>query len=515
MTMVCTRVTEWIRQEVSKPVEDWEEGLQKTCKKRKWYDPRGWLCWLVRVLVLVVRWVIVTVVTAVVTVVCHLVADLLSILWNVLKLLGNLFLALVTWDKCRLQAALGNVADALIGLGEIIGDVLIRPITDRVQTFRLRRHVGKEIDRRFADQPELADAIKQTLNVNTGVFGYRLTVALHRLYVDSQTRTPQSGDVPNLVFLHETGQINLFQLAGFDRDCAIFDKDGWRGSHPRTARKTFAGGGGDLIETDPPEISRDDLQAYLDSRGEKGPPFLILAMSIRALNHRIGAAETKGRQLGLLLSFDKKLKEVTDPQFMSLKRSAIVPVDPAQIDCATKPKAQRDLLICELGRRPEAGFVCCDAAGQRIVLPADPDAARGDLCTPVAAGVFAYAGQTNLSGLATNLIGTSGTGHDLADDITSGVTFRAQIPERVRQYVLIHELGHYFGLTHVDGFDRLMVSGEEGQGELFTGDSIPNIFWHGGPRFILTEAERVWDFILTHFPTACLSPPPPVTPEIP
>lgn len=94
--MVCTKVTGWIRQNISKPIEDWEERTEKKCKKLKWYDPRRWLCWLVTTLVKVLRWIIVTVVTAVITIVCHLVADLLSIIWNGLKFLGNLFLALVT-----------------------------------------------------------------------------------------------------------------------------------------------------------------------------------------------------------------------------------------------------------------------------------------------------------------------------------------------------------------------------------------------------------------------------------
>lgn len=504
MAMVCTKITETIRQNISKPIEDWEERTEKKCKKRKRYDPRRWLCWLATTLVKFIRWIIVTVVTVLITIVCHLVADLLSIIWNGLKFLGNLFLALVTWDKCGLQAALGNLSDAFIGVVEIIGDVLIRPITDRIQTSRLRRHVGEEIDKRFADQPELAEAIKHNLGVNTGVFGYRLTVPVYRLFVDSETRTPQSGKDSNLIFLHDNG-INLFELAGFDRNCAIFDKEGWRRSLPRTAHKTFAGGGG-LVETDPPEISRGDLEEYITSRGEK-PPFLILAMSNRALNNRIEAAETKGRQLGLIFSFEKRLKEVTDPQFMSLKPSAILPADPAQIDCSSKPKpkAQADLLICELGRRSEIPFVCCPWAGSRADLPADRNGAFADLCVPVAAGVFNYP-NSSLSGLATNLVGTSGTDHDLEDGITSGVTFRAQLPERVRQYVLIHELGHYFGLTHVDGFDRLMVSGAEGQGELFTGTSICKFIWHGGPRFTYVEAERVWDFILTNFPTSCLAP---------
>jgi hypothetical protein len=501
MAKVCTQVTEWIRQEISKPIEDWEESTAKKCKKRKWYDPRGWFCWLVRVLVLVIRWVIVTVVTAVITIVCHLVTGLLSILWNVLKFLGNLLKALFTWDKCALQAALGNLFDAAAEALELIGDVLIRPITDRVQTYRLRKHVGEEIDKRFADSPDLAEVIKRNLNVDTGVFGYRLTVALHRMFVDSETRTPQSGDVPNLILLHETGQINLYELAGFDHDCSIFSKDGWRRSLPRTAKKTYAGGGG--IDTDPPEISREELTEYIESRGAKGPPFLILAMSTRMQDSRIKAAEMKGRQLGLILSFDAHLKEVTDPQFINYSTIAInIP----PIDCVTKRKAQPDYLICELGRKPKEEFICCDAALQATTITAAPAESLHDLCHPVAVGVFRYTGKTH-SGFASNLIGTTGYDHDLPASITSGVSFRAQIPDEMRKWVLIHELGHYFGLTHVDGFDRIMVSGEEGQGSVWSWDAIPNSFWHGGPRFIYTEAERVWAFILNNFPTECLAPP--------
>ena len=512
MAMVCTQVTEWIENEISKPVEDWEESTEKKCKKRKWYDPRGWFCWLVRVFVFVIRWVIVTVFTAVITITCHLVADLLSMLWNTLKFLGNLLKALFTWDKCALQAGLGNFGDAFAVGVELMGDVLMRPITDRIQTFRLRRHVGSEIDKRFSDQPELTEAIKTNLNVDTGVFGYRLTCTMYRMFVDSETKTAQSGDVPNLFFLHDphphdTGQINLYELAGFDHSCDIFSKDGWRRSLPRTARKTFAGGGGGAIDTDPPEITRDQLTEYIDSKGTKGPPFLILAMSTPMLDTRIEAAQTKGRQLGLILSFDVKMKEVTDPKYLNYSETAIYldPDPPAPVNCATRPKAQVDYLICELARQPKLDHICCDAALQPNTVTGSLTNALHDLCAPVAVGVFRYT-INRRSGYTSNLIGTSGHAHPLSDDVTSGVSFRAQIPDELRKYVLIHELGHYLGLTHVDGFDRLMVSGEEGQGSAWTWDSIPNIWWHGGPRFTYAEAERVWDFILDNFPTECLAP---------
>jgi hypothetical protein len=220
----------------------------------------------------------------------------------------------------------------------------------------------------------------------------------------------------------------------------------------------------------------------------------------------------KGRQLGLILSFDTKLKEVTDPQFINYRNRSIT-LTP--VDCATKLKDQQDYLICELGRKPDLDFVCCDESGNATTVNAAAEEAFHDLCNPGAVGVFRYHPDNKYSGWTTNLVGTQGYAHDLPDDETSGVSFRAQIPEEGRMYVLIHELGHYFGLTHVDGFDRIMVSGEEGQGDFWTWKAPFNfILFHGGPRFIFTEAKRVWNFILTNFPADCLarghSEPPPV-----
>jgi hypothetical protein len=233
---------------------------------------------------------------------------------------------------------------------------------------------------------------------------------------------------------------------------------------------------------------------------------VIYAMSKGRQDSRIKAAQTKGRQLGLILSFDAKVKEVTDPLFINYRSTGSITIVGTPIDCTTRLKGQADYLVCELERHPDMNFVCCDADFQRRDIMASPVEARHDLCKPIAVGVFSYP-NNELSGYASNLIGTTGYGaNDLPDSSTSGVSFRAQNPEEMRQWVLIHELGHYFGLTHVDGFDRLMTTGEEGQAEWLTWQALPNTFWHGGPRFIYTEAQRVWDFILTNFPAKCLAP---------
>jgi len=472
MAMVCTNMTEWIETEVSKPVEEWVESTEKKCKKRKWYDPRRWLCWLVTTLVKIIRWVVVTIVTAVVTLVCHLIADVLGIIIDLLQFLWLLLKALFTWDKCTLQEALAELGNVVGDVVEIIGDVIIRPIIDRIQTARLRRYVKHEIAQRYWQQPDVIPQLNELFNVDHGVFGYRVTCTLHRMYVDSQTRTPRYADVPNLFGLHRDGLINLYELAGFDRDCSITTKTGWYRPRPQTATFPFAAGGGGFGEPTPPELKRERLDEYINSAGAEGPHFRIYAISPGNLDKRVDAAQIKGRQIGLILDFDRHDLEVTDERFINYSTGI-----------------QTTFLIQGLGRRDEN---------------ADPGGARLDLCTPVATAVFGFDNKIR-RGLTNNLIGTDWCipGRNLTDSNTSGVTFIDDIPDEMRKYVLIHELGHYYGLCHVDGFDRIMVSGEKSQGSLWTWKAIPNTLIHGGPRFIYVEAQRAWDFIIANFPLSC------------
>lgn len=118
-------------------------------------------------------------------------------------------------------------------------------------------------------------------------------------------------------------------------------------------------------------------------------------------------------------------------------------------------------------------------------------------------GVFGFTDRIK-RGQATNLFGTTACAkNNLADGDTSGVSFVDDIPDELRKYVLVHELGHYYGLCHVDGFDRIMVSGNKAQGDKWTWGAVPNTLIHGGPRFTHAEAKQAWDFILDNFPEGC------------
>jgi hypothetical protein len=509
MAMVCTSVTEWIETNVSKPVEDWEDRQEKKCKKRHWYDPRSWFCWFITIVVKVIRWVVVTVVTAVVSVVCNLVGAVLSFFYRLFHGLWLLVKSLVTWDKCTLQEALGEFGNMLGGLLLQLGDMIVRPIFDYIQTYRLRNYVRHQIAQRYWMQPDVIPILEDLFNVNSGVFGWRLTCTVKRMFVDSQTMSSLYTGVPNLLGLHNDTNldIDLYELAGFDQDCSVFDEKGWYRPRHQTATFPFATGGGGFGEPTPPELTRDQLTEYIKSDGAKGPHFRIYAISPGNLDTRIDAAKDKGKQLGLRLDFNREERQVTDPQFINYNRSAINPAVPeADVDCLHKNKGQADYLICELGRRPKSEFKCCDYGQQSRLLTGSPGESREDLCSPVAVAVFGFTDRTT-RGLTSNLIGTTYAGdRNLHDSVASGLSFIDDIPDELRKYVLIHELGHYFGLCHVDGFDRIMVSGKEGQGSAWTWSAIPNTLLHGGPRFTHAEAKRVWDFILTNFPLSCFIP---------
>jgi hypothetical protein len=477
MTPLCTEITEWIRETYSKPVEDWEEQNEKKCKKRHWYDPRSWLCWFVTIVVKVFRWIVITVVTAVVTLVCKSISMAIGIFLGALKSLGLFFVALVTWDKCTAQEALLELGNVVIDAFLTAGYVISAPIVDWVQGYRLQNYVKDRIEAMYQDRPDVIEALENLFHTNGGVFGYRVQIKIYRLYVDSRTKSPGNPTVNNLFDLHRQGEIDVYELAGFHTDpddCTFFDsnffdKKHWYRPRPQTAVYPFAGGGG-LGEPTPPSLKREQLDQYISSGGESAFHFFIYAMENGNLQTRLDAAKEKGRQIGLIPIFRTADIEVTESKFMFYEIFA-----------------QENFLSRVLNRNVEPNNG-----------PENP-AARKDLYCPAGAGMFRFKNKMK-RGLTSNLFGTTGYPHDLSDDVISGVTFIDDIPDEIRKYVLIHELGHFYGLTHVDGFDRLMVSGEEGQGDWFTWQSIPNSLFFGGPRFTFSEAQRVWDFILTKIP---------------
>ena len=468
MARVCSQIDVWIEEEVSKPVEEWENQQQKKCKDYPWYDPRGWVCWFVWVLVKVVRWVVVTVGRWVTRTVCKIVAAVVDIVVGVLSGLWDVIAGIFTLDWRRILDGLIKIGATIVqGAINIIRVVVLCDTVDFIRgefdTRALRNHVRGLLEERY-EGPTRAD-IAESIRLDVGAFGLRLNATAYRAFLDSETESPTEPGVPNLVVLHEIGAINLKELCGFE-----FPQGFWNRKRYKTLKKETVVGGGGGGEFDNP-INEVELDTYLSSRGANGPKFIVLAMRDGVLDTKIAAAEDKGIQLGLHLNFDRETREVSEAGHIVHKG----------FDQTAPSGALVDFLVRVLGR------------SDRIAAAA---AARQELCHPVVAGVFRY--TDTLRGLAASFEESScQSRHD-----ASGATFIDNFPDVVWKYVPIHELGHCFGLCHVDGLDRIMVSSRENS--LWSWSILWNWCLRGEPHFNLDEAKATWDYIVAHFDPECL-----------
>jgi hypothetical protein len=470
MALVCTEITEWIEEEISKPIEEWEERQEKKCKDYPWYDPRGWVCWIVTYFVKVIRWVIVKVGKWVVRTVCKLIATAIDIVVDVLAGLWDIIVGIVTLDWRRiLDGVIRIVAGVILGLIRLLrilllGD-LIMYITEEVNRWRLRDYVRGLLGAKY--EGDTLQQIKDAIRLDHGAFGLRLDATNFRTMLDSETDSPTETGVPNLVVLHESGAINLRELCGFE-----FTEGFWNRKRYKTLKKETVVGGGGGGEFDNP-ISEDELDEYLSSRGASGPEFIVLAMRDGVQDDKLDTAEEKGRELGLMLSWTKENVEVTRGD--NIRHNGF--------DTNQASTSLESFLIEIIGRTDKT---------------VDDAAATEELCHPVAVGVFRY--TDTLRGIAANLRASN---CGLRAKKASGVTYIDNKPDHFWKYVPIHELGHYFGLCHVDGIDRIMVSTREKS--WWDWSVIPNwLYLHGEPYFTFGEAKSTWDYIVANFAPQCL-----------
>lgn len=77
MALICVTVTSWVQQSVLQPVNTWTTTQQQQCQKLPWWNPLGWLCWLVTFVILVVVWVTNWIVVPLTSIVCTTITAVL------------------------------------------------------------------------------------------------------------------------------------------------------------------------------------------------------------------------------------------------------------------------------------------------------------------------------------------------------------------------------------------------------------------------------------------------------
>jgi hypothetical protein len=107
MAMLCREVQQWIEQQIEQPIESWENQQAQQCRNE---DCNWWtlclnklFCWLVWVLVKVIRWVLVTVGKWVVRVVCEVINFVLDVFAFIVNLIlsipviGGIIRTILNW----------------------------------------------------------------------------------------------------------------------------------------------------------------------------------------------------------------------------------------------------------------------------------------------------------------------------------------------------------------------------------------------------------------------------------
>jgi len=457
----CRDITEWVEEQVSKPVEEWEERQEQRCKKEScnWWTLclNKLLCWFVTILVKVVRWVVVTVGKWVTRTVCTVVGIVVDLVVAVATGLFDIVAGIVTWDWARVWDGfvelVGGVVKGILGLARVVLLVdTLDYIREEIQKYRLRNYVRDLLEKRFARDPDNLTAALDAIGVDHGAFGLRLTGRASRTFVRSDRMADTGDGVPELIRWHEDPNldIDIRKLAGYDYDSF------WKRGRPEVA-------GAD----------ENDVDDYIARRG--GKAFRIYPMSERVLRHKASVCEERARELGLIYEFEFDEREIRDPAYVLLAESR-----------------QDEYNIDVLRRIDET----VDAAGAR----------NQDLPAPHGGTVFGY--QGTLVGLSAHLDDAVGVdGSPFPGSNTSGVSCLDRLPDLVFEYVFAHELGHYFGLVHVDGAHRIMFTMNKSQGKsVFTWWTVPSLLvFEQQPKFVLEEAKRVWDYIVAGWPTKALT----------
>lgn len=452
---VCQDIGNWFNQNVQQQLE---QCVEQSCN---WWCLccNKWLCALV--------WILVTVTVWVITRTCEVVADVIDVVVGVVTGLIDIAVGIFTLDWSRVLGGLIEIFVPIITLGIYLSTIgtlgsLVGAFSRGADRWSLRDHARTLLMTRFGDNKALFDAATAAVGTEGQGFGLRLSTAALRCSIRSDLRSRGDGP-PDLIRFVDEG-LDLKTLAGF-------------GMQPPWWSRAFP-----EIKGDNGPISAADIDDYIARRGsgEGVKHFTLSSMSRAALQSRLDAVNVHASELGLILQW------------------TIQDVSPTQADqFLMNDNAFASVL-------PQAPF-------SRHADITDPDLATAELCMPVAIAAFGFMTAT-LNGISTVKAASvcvepsSDGSNALPPDGITGTAFRYRQPDIMFKYTLVHELGHSFGLCHVNGLFRIMFTNAPDQHKSLWSWSSLYQLWTQGPEagFVLDEGKAAWNYIVANFGTPCL-----------
>lgn len=558
----CEEFRQAFEEKITRPVERWISQQEQRCRELPWWNPLRWFCEIVIIVVKVVDWVVETVVKWVVTIVCQVVTfvvglivelvlrvlawvvtfvvclftdpvealksfrdlwtivtdvvedvfdfvgllldDVVGILTDVERLLDSLasslgwlgvilglikglvslirnlvsvvrdlvgairdiILGIFTLNLCRIVR---GGTDLGVGVGRALADTGFAPAFAWVPPVAIglaaARAIGAVVagGRGAVERLRLEEVIVDTINAAFGAGTSRANNAIERVGIggapmglpyraDARRMFLSSSDLrPDLRALHNAGVIDLYQLAGYLSDCG-------RIINQPEGEVVYAGS--DL------RVSYADLETFLELGSGSVPEFHVFAIRRQRFRGHLEAARRKAHALGVDLFFPTiGTIRATLPEHVPLNCTTTVPPG--------------------------------DAVQQNLFGTMGRVGAGDDLSRIPAISHFHYvpnAAGNEIFGLA------SWFRPSINEAGRSGVTYRNRTPDWAFRWVLVHEMGHYWGLDHLNragaerGLEEIMYTPTSGI-SVGGGTVAEYLLLSGEARFTLDDARTAWEWM--------------------
>jgi hypothetical protein len=442
----CKQVGRWVDENVQQQVE---KCVEQDCN---WWCAccNKWFCFLVWVVVVVTTWVVETV--------CTIVLDVVDLVVNIVVGLIDIVVGIFTLDWRRillgfLEIIGGAVVFVLDLIPIVTGGTLVGAFQEQADRWALRRYVKQKVDTQFADNTQLHDRIIAALGLDGSGFGLHLPTSVMRMSIRSDFSSQPDG-TPDLVVFSRTAGNDLKALMNLT-------DHRWRWDESRVE-----------VVGDDGDISEGDLDAYLAAGGigDGLKHFTLFSMSDSDLEARLDCADQHAPELGLIFHWHQADTPVAVPEQISLNDNSFT----------------SELVLAPFSRHLRSN---------------DPVAADAELGSPLVIASFRFHTDRRMG------ISAVMAGHPCVDGGArrgqgiTGAAFKSRWPDIGFKYTAIHEVGHTFGLCHVDGLLRIMYTNAPNEDKsIWSGSSLWQ-YWTNGEEagFILDEGKSVWDYILANF----------------
>jgi hypothetical protein len=377
--------------------------------------------------------------------VVQIARDIVDIVRDLVEGIQNVVGGILGLNPCRILSGLLDVGigavRAIIRAGFIplavvrAGGNVIAGVRDSVNLNNLESIITDALNKAFPEEPDRVERALDRIGLGNRPMGLSFTADPRRYFLSSR-----SSDV-DLRSLHQEGIINLYEIAGYLSGCKnVLNR-------PR-GEVVYAGS--DL------KVSYADLERFLDEGSEAVPTFNVYPITKAVFTRDLLLARRKAQQLGIRLYW-KAIDELP-----------IEKLEQVQFPISNEGKIPQPVLEQQLVRFGRTG---------------DND----DLSQIPALAVFGF-DPNNFNGITSWFRPPS-------TNAKTGVAFKDRLPEFFFRWVLIHELGHYWGLNHHGGLESIMFTPNDSPTPISLETILEYLLLSGEPNFNLQDARDTWAWI--------------------